>query len=355
MNATFELDRYLGRREVEGRFSGVVLITRGDEVLYSTARGDANRAWRIPNTLDIRFDTASITKLFTSVATLQLVDRGLLSLDTRIIDFLKLEGTTISRDITIFHLLTHSSGMGDDAEEEDGEDYADLWIDKPNYSVTETADFLPQFMHKPANFSPGERCRYCNCSFVLLGLAVEKITGQSYRDYVRENVFKPAGMADTDFFRKDRVDPRVAEGSDPIRDEEDRVVGWQRNIYSYPPVGSPDAGAHVTAADLDRFLRAVKAGDLLSSELTQAFFTPQVRDRDKDDWTRHYSFGLWFYVDADGHVVCCQKEGINAGVSGMIRHFPDRDINAVVLSNMEDGAWSPIWEIHRLVVGGAFD
>ncbi len=266
-----------------------------------------------------------------------------------------MRSTAISADVTVFHLLTHTSGIGDDAEEEAGEDYEDLWKSKPNYSVTETVDFLPQFIHKPPNFEPGQGCRYCNCSFILLGLIIEQLTGMTYRDYVRRHIFAPAGMADSDFLRMDRVHENVAEGADPIRDETGNVIAWKKNIYSYPPIGSPDAGALVTAADLDRFLRSVQAGRLLSPELTRAFLTPQVFYRDKDGWTMKYGYGLWFYVDdrnPDGsaHIVCYQKEGINAGVSGMIRYFPDQDICAVILSNMEDGAWSPIWKIHELIV-----
>jgi CubicO group peptidase (beta-lactamase class C family) len=252
--------------------------------------------------------------------------------------------------VNVFHLLTHTSGIGDDCEEENGENYEDLWKTKPNYSVTSTADFLPQFAHKPPNFSPGQSCRYCNCSFVLLGLMIEKITGMTYRDYVRQNIFARAGMVHSDFLRMDRVQENVAEGCDPLRDEENHVVSWKKNIYSFPPIGSPDSGAYVTAGDLDRFLRAVKAGQLLSPELTKAFLTPQVHYREVDDWTKMYGYGLWFYVDRSGKVVCYQKEDINAGVSGLIRHFPCQDINVVILSNMEDGAWQPVWKIHEMVV-----
>ena len=101
------------------------------------------------------------------------------------IDFLGLEATSISHDVNVFHLLTHTSGIGDDVEEEDGELYEDFWKTRPNYMVTGTADFLPQFIHRPANFPPGQGCRYCNCSFVLLGLMIEKVAGIPYRDYVR--------------------------------------------------------------------------------------------------------------------------------------------------------------------------
>ena len=113
-------------------------------------------------------------------------------------------------------------------------------------------------------------------------------------------------------------------------------------------------GAYVTAGDLDRFLRAVQAGQLLSPELTEAFRTPQVKYREKDDWTMKYGYGLWFYVDESDQVVCYQKEGINAGTSGLIRHFPANDINLVILSNMMGGVWNPVWKIHEMVVEGKF-
>lgn len=354
MNATRVLDQYFQELEQQDQFSGVVLVTQGKSQLYAGAYGYARRAWKIRNTLDMRFDTASITKLFTSVATLQLIDQGLFAFDTGVIDFLGLDDTAISQEVNVRHLLTHTSGIGDDCEEEAGESYEDLWKTKPNYSVTTTADFLPQFIQKPPNFSPGQGCRYCNCSYVLLGLVIEKVTGMTYRDYVRQNVFARAEMMHSDFLHMDRVNENVAEGSDPIRDEEGNVVGWKKNIYSFPPIGSPDSGAYVTAGDLDRFLRAVKAAKLLSPELTDAFLTPQVHYREKDDWTMMYGYGPWFYVDKSRRVICFEKEGINAGVSGLIRHFPDQDINVVILSNMMAGAWEPVWKIHDMVVAGDF-
>jgi len=354
MRTTNLLNQYFQELEEQNKFSGVVLITQGKSRLYTGAYGYASRPWRIKNTLDMRFDTASITKLFTSVAVLQLIDQELLAFDTGVIDFLELNSTKISKEVNVFHLLTHTSGIGDDCEEEDGEDYEDLWKSKPNYSVTRTADFLPQFIHRQPNFSPGEGCRYCNCSFVLLGLMIEKVTGMTYRDYVRENIFTRAGMVHSDFLRMDRAHENVSAGCDPIRDEDGKVIDWKKNIYSFPPIGSPDSGAYVTAGDLDRFLRAVQAGQLLSPELTEAFLTPQVKYREKDDWTMKYGYGLWFYVDKSNQVICYQKEGINAGISGLIRHFPANDINLVILSNMIDGAWDPVWKIHEMVVEGKF-
>lgn len=347
-----ELDSYFRALEARDEYSGVVLVTRGEEQLWAGAYGYASRVWQVPNSLDTRFDTASVTKLFTAVAVLQLVERGLLALDTRAVEFVGLQDTAISPDVTVYHLLTHTSGIGDDADEEAGEVYEDLWKTRPNYAVTQTADFLPQFVHKPANFAPGQGCRYCNCGFVLLGLMLEQATGQTYRDYVREHVFARAGMDHSGFIRMDRAHEHVAEGADPIRDEEGRIAGWKKNIYSFPPIGSPDSGAHVTAGDLDRFLRAVQAGKLLTPVMTAEFLTPRVLYRETEEWKTMYGYGLLFRYDRSGRLVFYQKEGINAGVSAMLRHYPEHDVNVVLLSNMEDGVWEPVRKVHEVVMAG---
>jgi CubicO group peptidase (beta-lactamase class C family) len=352
MTDVSELKEYFRELEEQDLYSGVVLITKGDAEIFTGEYGYASRAWKVRNSLETRFDTASITKLFTAVATLQLIDQKHLAFDTGVVDFLNLQDTAISRDVTIFHLLTHSSGIGDDADEEAGESYEVLWKTKPNYSVTKTADFLPQFIHKPPNFSPGQGCRYCNCGYVLLGLLTEKISGMKYRDYVRQNIFAKAGMLHSYFFRMDRDNENVAEGSDPLRDEAGSLIGWKKNIYSYPPIGSPDGGAHVTARDLDRFLRAAKAGELLSPMLTDSFFTPQVQHRALEGGTEKYGYGLEFLVNQVGQVVYCGKGGINAGVSGLIRYYPKEDLNVILLSNMENGAWAPVRKIHEMIVAG---
>jgi len=348
------INAILRSRTEEDAFSGVARITVGEKEVFACAYGRASRAWGIPNRLSTRFDTASLTKLFTTVAALQLVDAGAFALDEPVMPFLGLTGTAISDDVTLFQLLTHSSGIADDAEEEEGEDYADLWKEKPNYSVVETADFLPQFVHKPPNFPPGRGCRYNNCAYILAGLMIEKATGKAFRDVVVERVFELADMSDSGFFRLDRVTRDLAEGADPLRDESQAIVGWEKSIYSFPPIGSPDSGAHVTAADLDRFIRAVRAGRLLSQELTYLFFQPQVDYYERDDWKARYGLGLWFRVEKRNEAVTfCQKEGYNAGVSAILRYYFEQDLCLVLLSNMADGVWQPAREMHDLIVSRA--
>jgi CubicO group peptidase (beta-lactamase class C family) len=355
-DALDDLDHHLRVLAANDELSGVVVLARGTSTLFEGAYGWASRAWRQPMTADLRFDCASVTKTFTTVGTLQLVSQGAFELETSAIDYLGLEGTAISPSVTVRHLLTHTSGIADDADEEAGERYEDLFVDKASYSEIETADHLPDFAFKEPNFPPGERCRYCNAGFIVLGLMIEKATGTTYRDYVRSHVFAPAGMTRSGFFRMDEVVPGIAEPCEPVRDDAGAITGWKRNIYSYPPIGSPDGGAHVTAADLIRFVRACRDHTLLPSPFAEDMVSPQV------EWYRsprtgamhHYGFGFRMQVDG-GEVVWWGKEGINVGVSAEVAYYPKPDITTVVLCSSEHGAWGPIETIEALVLSGALD
>jgi CubicO group peptidase (beta-lactamase class C family) len=335
---TTGLDEFLAAQD----YSGVVLAKRGNAVVYEAATGLATQRWGIPNTIDTRFDTASITKLFTSVAVLQQVGKGNLDLETSIHHYVDLEGTTIGTDVTLLHLLTHTSGIADDADEEAGEKYEDLFVSTPNYSIVETRDFLPQFARKEPLNPPGVECRYCNVGYILAGLALEKVTGVPYRQYVFDEVFTRAGMNDSGFYDRRDAAPRVAEGWD-----RDASGNWLSNIYSYPPIGSPDGGAHVTAPDLVRFIQAVRNGELLDKEHTEEFFVPQV-EHDEATW---YGFGLEFDMDEDGAVRSYFKDGVNVGASGIVRHYVEEGLDIVVLSNSEEGAWPVIRELDERLGG----
>jgi CubicO group peptidase (beta-lactamase class C family) len=336
------VEALLRELEAADKFSGVIGVKQGDEELLLDAFGYASRTWNIPTTIETRFDTASITKLFTAVATLQLVEQGAFALDTSVVGYLGLEETGISPAVTPYHLLTHTSGIADDADEEAGERYEDLFLERPNYSVLETADYLPQFVGKPPNFAPGEGCRYCNAGYVLLGLMIERATGSTYRSYVAEYVFAPAGMSRSGFFRMDVVEPDVAEGVEAIEEEDGGIVGWRRNIYSYPPIGGPDGGAHVTVGDLLRFHRAVTDGRLLDPALTAELLSPKVRHSARGAGHHLMGFGFEFETDADDVVRCYWKEGVNVGASGVLRHYPTRDVTFAVLAVGEHAAWGPI-------------
>lgn len=332
---TERLEAYLSDRAANDLFSGAVRISTDDVTIFEQAYGPASRAWNAPNTIDTRFDTASITKLFTSVVALQTVEEGSLSLDTRAVSFLGLEGTEIHPDAELGHLLTHTSGIGDDADEEADEDYSEVWRHHISYLVREVEDMLPLFANRPGNFAPGAGCRYCNVAFDLAGLMVEKATGVSYRQRVQTHVFDPAGMTDSGFFSMDVVEPRVAEGADLVDGR------WVRNIYSYMPIGTPSGGAHSTVADLERFLKAVQGQKLLGPEMTALFLTPHVKHSEGNEEMLYMGHGLEFTLDLEGSPLYYEKEGVNAGTSAVLRHYPSTGTTLTMLSNMEDGVWEP--------------
>lgn len=337
------VDAYLIDRTERDLFSGVILITQGDQEVFAGGYGQATRAWKIPNTLDTRFDTASVTKLFTSVAVLQCVEQGLIGLDTQAVSYLGLESTSIHPSATLRHLLTHTSGIGDDADEEAGDDYSAVWREHISYLVRQTADMLPLFSQKPGNFAPGDGCRYCNVGFDLAGLMLERATGDLYRDRVKEHVFGRAGMTRSDFFAMDVVEPDVAEGAD-LADGR-----WIRNIYSYMPIGSPSGGAHSTVGDLTRFMAAIRGGDLLGPEMTAMFLAPQHQHHVDEYGSLFYGFGLEFSFHPSGPLMFYEKEGINAGTSAVIRHYPDSGVTLAILSNMEEGVWEPREFVHSMI------
>ncbi len=340
----------LERHHAESDFTGVCLVKHGDDIVVHEAFGLAHRGFGIANTVNTRFDIASVTKTFTAAAIMQLVEQGKIGLDTRVMPFLGITGTTISDDVNVFHCLTHTSGIGDDADEEAGEDYEALFIDKPNYSLRDTSDFLPQFVHKEPVFPPGQGVRYNNVAFVLLGLMIEKATGASYRDYVKENVFERAGMNGADFCAMDGVCAEFAEHYKKI-DHKNGRVEWRKNIYSYPPIGSPDGGATVTALDLDRFVRAIRANELMGEEASQRLLSPQVTAKELDDRTLMNGFAFEFAVDPDGTILRLGKDGVNAGVSSMLAYYPATDTTVVLLANQECSVWTMLREIEPLVTG----
>ncbi|QJC50272.1 beta-lactamase family protein [Paenibacillus albicereus] len=338
-----QLDSLFEQYAEDRHFSGAALIKGSGGIRFERAYGYAHRGFKVPNAMKTKFDTASVTKLFTAVSVLQLVDRGALSLDDRIVDRVDLTGTCIPGDVTLAHLLTHTSGIADDADEELGESYEALFVHKPNYSIRNCVDFIPQFAYKEPKFKAGTDVSYNNCAYVLLGLAIEQAAGRSYRDYVGHHVFRACGMDDTSFAAKDDGDAAIAEGYEASYDEYGQVR-WRKNVYSFPPIGTSDGGAYTTVGDLDLFMRAVAGGKLLSCEMTAAIMKPQTSiAREFGKGTVVNGYGFHFVYDGEGKLVRMYKDGVNAGVAAMLAYTPDSETTSIILGNQT----CDIWELHR--------
>ncbi|MCM1988519.1 serine hydrolase domain-containing protein [Oceanirhabdus seepicola] len=333
-------------------FSGTILVKEGEEIIYREAHGYAHRGFKVKNKIDTKFDTASVTKLFTAVAILQLIEKGILSFDDKVLAILDIKNSKLNKKINIFHLLTHSAGMADDADEVAGENYEDLFIDKPNYSIRELKDFLPNFIYKEQNFEPGEGVRYNNCAFILLGLVLEKLTGKKYRDYVTENVFKRVGMDNTGFFSMDGIAENVAEGYVRVRDKKGNIGGFRKNIYSYPPIGSPDGGVLSTVDDLAKFYESLLEGELLGEQMTMEMITPKINSGkySKRKVMNGYVFEFTMNKESD-KIYYFIKEGINAGVVANSMYIPEYDVKIMTLGNQ----YANVWKLGKDIVRAYFE
>ena len=235
--------------ERAGEFSGVVLVQRDQERLFEGAYGIANRSWDIRNKLDTRFRIASISKMFTAVAILGMIDDGKLSFDTSVTECLGLEKTSIPEEVTIYHLLTMTSGIADWFDESGNweEDWSALCREHPIYLFRSHEDYLPLFINEKPFAALGEKHQYNGAGYILLGMIIEMVSGLSYFDAIQHLIFNPASMSRSGFPALDDPAPGVAEGYLQITGDDDKVIGWKKNIYSTTPEAVADGGATSTA------------------------------------------------------------------------------------------------------------
>ncbi|MEV4065606.1 serine hydrolase domain-containing protein [Nonomuraea dietziae] len=307
----------------ETGFSGVVWIDRGGQIEFAKAYGLANRTYRVPNTLDTRFGIASGSKGFTALAVLSLVQDGVLELSTTARSLLGKDLPLIADDVTVEHLLTHTSGIGDYLDEEVDTEITDYVVGAA-HELTTTEAFLPLLDGYPTKFRAGERFGYCNSGFVVLALLAERACGVGYHDLVRERVLRPAGMARTDFLRSDELPADAAVGYLPLNGAD------RSNIFHLPVLATGDGGIHTTAADISTFWRAFFAGDIVDS--VEEVIRPR---RDVPTESMRYGLGFWLHESTDTAILV----GYDAGASFKSTHDPHTGTTCTVLSNTSPGAW----------------
>ncbi|MNO32143.1 putative penicillin-binding protein PbpX [compost metagenome] len=311
-------------------FSGTVLVYSDTTVAASGAYGCADKAEQKPNRPDTRFGNASGSKLFTAIAVCQLVEQGKLALDSKVMDILEqAEFPQFSMDITVHHLLTHSSGIPDYFDEETMDDFASLWATRPMYRLRQLKDFLPMFHELPMKFAPGTRFHYNNAGYILLGLLVEKFAGVPFTDYVEQHIFKACGMADSGYFPLDALPGNTAMGY-IMKDD----GTWTTNIYSIPVKGGADGGAFITAPDMLRLWENLLGHKLLGKELTALLLTPHIHE----DKAEYYGYGVWITKRGSG-VYKYHVMGYDPGVSFHSTYYPASGVGTAVLCNQSRGAY----------------
>jgi D-alanyl-D-alanine carboxypeptidase len=248
-----------------GAFSGVVLIAKNGVPFFQKAYGMADRSFGISNRPDTRFNLGSINKTFTQTAIGQLAEKGRLSLSDTIRRHLPDYPSAAADRITIAQLLTMTSGLGDF--------FGEKFDATPKSRIRTLQDYLGLFASDPLLFEPGTNRRYSNAGYVVLGLVIEKITGQTYYDYVRESIYRPAGMTSTDAFMQDAVVPNRAVGYTSEDAAGKRLPEARVNVYELPARGSSAGGGYSTAGDLLRFDIAMRGGKLLSPAWTAWYYS----------------------------------------------------------------------------------
>jgi CubicO group peptidase (beta-lactamase class C family) len=343
----------------EQDFSGVVhLVGDDDDEPITIAMGLADRAAGLPIHSGTRFGIASTTKLLTGLTVARLVDRGVVRYEDRLIDLLgdDLRPRDLDERVTLHHLLSHTSGVGDYADEYDGPPYEQIWETVPSTTIRGPRGLVALMRDLPRTGEPGEAARYNNGAYVLVGLALEELTGRAFPEIVDAEVFGPLGMTTSGFWAFDDLEPDLAAGylpPDPEAAPGSLAASWRTNIYSMPAIGLPDGGAQATAADLVRALDGLVgrgsngAGFLTAGTREQMIGPHAVSPVEKA------GYGLGVVHVGAGPSARIGHAGEDPGFSSRCWAYPTSGDRVIVLSNVTERSWQPFLRLEELL--GATD
>jgi CubicO group peptidase (beta-lactamase class C family) len=289
-------------------FMGAVLVAKDGKLLINEGYGSADLEWKIPNSPQVKFRLGSLTKQFTAASILLLEERGKLKVEDPVSKYMP-DAPAAWQKITIYNLLTHTSGIPS-------------FTGFPEYRPTEWKDTTPaelvaRFKDKPLEFEPGSKFNYSNSGYVLLGYLLEKISGQTYGEFLQQNIFTPLGMADTGIDSNKTILPERAQGYEPS------AHGIQHAGYISMTIPFSAGALYSTTGDLLKWEQALFGGKVLSPASLTKMTTPF-----KDD----YAFGL--FVDTkDGHKHISHGGGIE-GFNTSVGFYPDDKLVVIVLGNL---------------------
>ncbi len=314
-----EFDRFVAR----DRFAGAVLIARHGQPIFAQAYGLADRERRVPNTLDTQFRIGSMNKMFTATAVLQLVQAGKLAvadpLGRSVRDY---PNPTVASKVTLHHLLTHTGGTGDIFGPE---------FDAHRLELRTHDDYVKLYGKRDLAFEPGARWDYSNYGFVLLGVVLERATGESYYDAVRAGVYVPAGMTATASQPEDEAVPARSIGYTRKAPSEP----WKPNTDTLPYRGTSAGGGYSTVGDLLRFANALTGHVLLDADHTE------LLTRGKIDMGPGHKYAYGFADMTSDGVRCIGHNGGAPGMNGELQ-ICDSGYTIVVLANLDPPAASRI-------------
>ena len=305
----------LDQQAVKTHFQGTLLVAKDGKPVLRKAYGLADRENKKPNVMDTQLRMGSMNKMFTAVAALQLVDKGKLDLDAPVGKYLpQYPNKNVASKVKIRHLLSHQGGTGDIFTPE---------YDKARLEIRELKDYIRLFGDRDLAFEPGTKWAYSNYGFVLLGNIIEAVSGMSYYDYVRRNIFEPAGMKATDSLPESERVPNRAVGY---------MKGDQPNTDTLPWRASSAGGGYTTVDDLLRFGLALESGKILNKKLLDEATTSQTGKSNGPP----YGFG--FVISGEGRNAAYGHGGGAPGMNGELAIYRNNGIIFAALSNTDPPA-----------------
>ena len=302
------LDQYMQAQTNARGFSGAVLVMKQNKVLLEKGYGLADREWNVANTAETKYRIGSVTKQFTAACILQLIEAGKLSLTDKLSKFYP--DFPKGDSVTIHMLLNHTSGIASYTDAKEFMNVATLSLSKDS--------MISFFKNKPYNFSPGTKWAYNNSGYFLLGCIIEKLSGLSYGDYLKKNIFDKLEMKNSGVDKLDSVLAMRARGYSRIGK---KTINADFISMAWPF----SAGVlYSTVGDLYKWDRALYGNKILSKESLQKMFTPGKSN---------YGYGV--IIDSlEKHLRVWHNGGI-PGFSTNFTRFINDDICTVVFSNNE--------------------
>jgi CubicO group peptidase (beta-lactamase class C family) len=331
------LDRYLDHLVSKDQFSGTVLIAKDGKPFYTRAYGLASKRYNIPIQLDTKFNLGSMNKMFTGVAIMQLVEQGKINLNDTVGKYLPdLPRKEIAEKVTVHHLLSHTSGM---------QDYWDEIFDSHWWEIKTVSQLGDLVFDDTLLFEPGTDFHYSNSGPIVLGMVIEKVTGQDYYDYIRENIYKPAGMINSDCYEMDTPVPNLAIGYTKMNYEGNRSSDgkWRNNLFMHAVKGGPAGGGFSTVEDLLKFDIALRNNKLISKVSFDTLTTGKTQRGPKT---------MYAYLFQDKTVNGQRIIGHGGGAPGInsnLDMYLDNGYTAAVMANYDGAAITVARKIEKLL------
>lgn len=327
-------DAYIAAQTVSQHFRGAVLVGMDGKIVFEKAYGPANEEWNIPNTLETKFRIASLTKQFTAACILILQQDGLVNIQDQISNYLP-ELPVAWRSVTIHQLLTHTSGVPNPN------------YDSEQYKKIQRIGATPQELialvaNHPLDFTPGTEWNYSNTGYILLGMLIEELSGQSYAHFLKTKIFEPLGMTNSGYDRETDILRQRASGYQIS----DGHLGNADFIDMTTPFSA--GGIYSTVEDMFRWNEALaRPGVLLSAESLKQMFTEYTEATHQG---QHYGYGVVISRQKFGKLLYYHGGGVE-GFSSSVQRYPEDRLSIVVLSNL--ASFKP-WDLGDHIAAGIF-